>query len=263
MFRVDAVPNPGELFAVERPRARRRKRVRFTRPQYEALRRETNVFSDAFAMLPDIDSRIDGRMMAGTLVTGNFFQVLGVNAALGRTLVPGDDERFARPAGDGAQPPRLVATLRERSGASIGRSLLVNGFSYEIVGVMPEGFRGLERQPRPTTGRRSRCSASSASIHAGREDAVGIDVIGRLKPGLSRQTALAGLAVWDSGRTGGGAVDRRRASITLEPRQGTIAAAGGSAAGVHAALLCLRTDPDDRLRKRRQPPAGTRRLAPA
>ena len=90
----------------------------FTYPQYEALRRETNVFSDVFAMMHDIDSRIDGRMMAGTLVTGNFFQVVGVSAALGRTLTPADDQRAA---------PRPVMVLshkgwsrhiRERSGAS-------------------------------------------------------------------------------------------------------------------------------------------------
>src|SRR5687767_14308138 len=69
MFRVDAVRNPGELFAVERRRAPgASERVPFTMPQYEALRRETSVFTDAFAMLPDIDSRIEGRMMAGTLV---------------------------------------------------------------------------------------------------------------------------------------------------------------------------------------------------
>src|SRR5262245_3870920 len=50
VFRVDAVRNPGELFAVERPRAPgASERVRFTRPQYDALRRETDVFSDAVA----------------------------------------------------------------------------------------------------------------------------------------------------------------------------------------------------------------------
>jgi hypothetical protein len=95
VFRVDAVRNPGELFAVERPRSAAGERVPFTRPQYEDLRAETNVFADVFAMLPDIDTRIDGRMMAGTLVTGNFFHVLGVNAVLGRTLTSDDDERFA------------------------------------------------------------------------------------------------------------------------------------------------------------------------
>ena len=82
-----------------------RRTGRLTRPQYDALRRETNVFSGTFAMIPDIDSRIDGRMMSGSLVTGNFFQVLGVNAALGRTLVPGDDERGA---------PRPVMVLSHR-----------------------------------------------------------------------------------------------------------------------------------------------------
>ena len=220
LFRVDNVPNPGQLFGVERPRSSGGDRVRFTRPQYEALRRETSVFSDAFAMLPDIDSRIDGRMMAGTLVTGNFFQVLGVAAALGRALTPADDEPFA---------PQPVVVLSHRGWsrlfasdpAVLGRRLLVNGVSYEIVGVMPEGFRGLDVgapdywAPLSHLGQFRR-------IHAGREDMIGIDVVGRLKPGLSRKAALAGLVVWDSRRTDGVVLDRRPANITLEPRQGTI-----------------------------------------
>ena len=77
------VPDLHEMFAVERPRNADGERPRFTRAQFEALRSETSVFADAYAELADIDSRIDGRMMAGTLVTGNFFQVLGVNAVLG------------------------------------------------------------------------------------------------------------------------------------------------------------------------------------
>ncbi len=218
MFRVDAVPNPGELFAVSWPTGFD-ERVRLTRPQYEALRRETDVFSDTFAMLPDIDSRIDGRMMSGSLVTGNFFQVLGVNAALGRTLVPGDDERGA---------PRPVMVLSHRgwsrlfsnAPAVLGRTLVVNNSPYEIVGVMPDGFRGLDPGP-PDYWAPLALLAQFRPIHAGRENAIGLDVVGRLKPGLSRETALAGLAVWDSQRTNG-AVDRNRTNITIEPRQGTI-----------------------------------------
>jgi putative ABC transport system permease protein len=220
VFRVDAVPNPAELFSVERPQTRDGERVRFTRPQYDALRRETSVFSDAFAELSDIDSRIDGRMMAGTLVTGNFFHVLGVNAALGRTLTPADDERFA---------PRPVMVLSHRGWsrlfasdtAVIGRSLLVNGFPYEIVGVMPEGFRGLSVGP-PDYWAPLSLVGQVRPIHAGKEDNVGIDIIGRLKPGLSRRTATAGLVVWDAGRTDGVPAERRTANITLEPRQGTV-----------------------------------------
>ena len=95
LFRVDDVPDINEMFAVERPRTADGERPPFTRPQFEALRRETSVFTDAYAELADIDCRIDGRMMAGTLVTGNFFQVLRVHPALGRALAPADDERWA------------------------------------------------------------------------------------------------------------------------------------------------------------------------
>jgi predicted permease len=220
VFRVDAVRNPGELFGVERPRSPGGERVRFTRPQYDALRRETSVFSDAFAMMPDIDSRIDGRMMTGTLVTGNFFQVLGVDAALGRTLIPGDDERAA---------PRPVMVLSHRGWSRlfsndptvIGRTQLVNGFTYQIVGVMPDGFRGLDVGP-PDYWAPLSLLGQFRRFHAGREDLVALDIVGRLKPGLSRAAALAGLAAWDSGRTAASEVGPRPANITLEPRQGTI-----------------------------------------
>jgi hypothetical protein len=151
VFRVDAVPNLDELFAVERVPAPNAERVRFTRVEYEALRRETSVFSDAFARLMDLDSRIDGRMMASELVTGNFFQVLGVSPALGRTLTPADDRRFA------GQPvivlshkgwSRLFAN-DPRPRARRARQRI----PYEIVGVMPEAFADL-RSALPTTGRR-------------------------------------------------------------------------------------------------------------
>ena len=261
LFRVDEVSKPGELFAVERPRTGSGDRVRFTYPQYEALRRETSVFSDAFAMLEDIDSRIDGRMMAGTLVTGNFFQVLGVSPALGRTLVPADDERGA---------PRPVIVLSHRGWTRVfandpsvlGRSVIVNGIRYQIVGVMPEGFRGLSVGPPDYWGPLA-LLGQFRPIHAGREDRVAIDIVGRLKPGLSRRTALAGLAVWDSGRTDGRLLDRRAGEHHARTEARDDPAAGGGDAGVDSALLCLRSDPDDRVRERRQPAARAGGLAPA
>jgi predicted permease len=221
LFQVDEVHNPGELFAVIRPtRPGANSSVPFTRPQYEALRRETSVFSDAFARLSDVDIRIDGRMMSGTLVTGNFFQVLGVDAALGRALTPADDERFAA---------RPVIVLSHRGWSRhfandpgvIGRNLLVNGVSFQIVGVMPEGFRGLTSTA-PHYWAPLSILGLFRPIHAGREDTIGIDIVGRLKPEMSRQAALAGLVVWDSRGVEEGTVSRRAANISLEPRQGTI-----------------------------------------
>jgi hypothetical protein len=73
------VRKPGELFQVRRLSSPGATRVwvPFARPDYDALRRETTVFTDAFAMLPDIVGRIDGRAVSGTLVSGNFSRSWG------------------------------------------------------------------------------------------------------------------------------------------------------------------------------------------
>src|SRR5918994_1203828 len=68
IFRVDEVRNPHELFAVERQRSANAEPERFTRAEYDALARETGVFSETFAMGSDIDVRTDGRKMEGSLV---------------------------------------------------------------------------------------------------------------------------------------------------------------------------------------------------
>jgi hypothetical protein len=70
VFQPDEVRNTHELFAVERPRSANAKPESFTRAHYEALVRDTGVFSDAFAMTPEIDSWIDGRRMEGSLGGG-------------------------------------------------------------------------------------------------------------------------------------------------------------------------------------------------
>lgn len=220
IFRVDEVVSPGELFGIERPRTAEGERVLLTRPQYEALRRETAVFTDAFAMLPEIDTRVDGRMMSGTLVTGNFFQVLGVGAALGRALTPADDERFA---GEAVVVLSDAGWVRHfaRDPAVLGRTLLFNHVPYQVVGVMPEGFRGLSVGPPDYWAPLALLGQFRASV-AGREETVGLDIVGRLKPAMSRESALAAIAVWDSARPDGSARERKSAQITLEPRQGTV-----------------------------------------
>jgi hypothetical protein len=93
------VRNPDELFEVRRPPSPGATKVwiQLTRRDYEALLRDTSVFTDAAAIAPQISARIEGRPADGTLVTGNFFQVLGVKAALGRVLTALDDVFAARP----------------------------------------------------------------------------------------------------------------------------------------------------------------------
>jgi predicted permease len=218
IFNVDAVRNPDELFAVERQRSADGERTSFTRPQLEALVRETDVFSGAFAMLTDIDSSVEGRTISGTLVSGNFFQALGVSAARGRTLTPSDDQR-------GSAQPVVVLSDRgwlrhfARDPGVLNRTLVLNGVAFQIVGVTPEGFRGLSVSPADYWAPLSMVGQLRPS-DAGREDSVGIGIVGRLKPGLSRAQALAQLMAWDARRVPGG--DRAAASLALEPKRGTV-----------------------------------------
>jgi predicted permease len=219
VFRADEVRNPHELFAVERPRSANAEPERFTRRQYEALVGETGVFSDAFAMGPDIDRWIDGRRLEGSLVTGNFFHVLGVSAARGRTLTPSDDERGGHQA--------IVLSHRAWSrhfGSDPGvlsRTVLLNGVPFQVVGVMPEGFRGLTVAA-PDFWAPLSLLGQFRRIDDGRADSVGLRIVGRLKPGLSRGQALSELLVWDSRRAAGGSVGGRGPNLVLEPRQGTV-----------------------------------------
>jgi len=226
IFRVDQVRNPRELFAVERQRSAEAPPTSFTRSQYDALVRETSAFSDAFG-ITDVNSRIDGRRMEGSVVTGNFFRVLGVSAARGRPLAPSDDER-----GDGRV---IVLSHRAWSGyfasdpGILTRTVVVNGAPFQVVGVMPETFRGLTVAP-PDFWAPLSAAGHFRRVDAGRDLSVGIGIVGRLKPGLSREQALAELRVWDSQRPAEHSlvrpapslVEGRASNLILEPRQGTV-----------------------------------------
>jgi predicted permease len=220
LFRIDQVPDVHEMFALERTRTVDgvREREPFTRTEFDALRRETSVFTDAYAVVADVDSRLDVRRVSGTFVTGNFFQVVRVNAAIGRALTPADDEPIA------AQPVIVLShrgwnRLFGRDPAILSRDLLVNGVTFAIVGVMPEGFRGLAMDAPDDYWAPLSMLGQVRPFHRGREANAGLEIIGRLKPDLSHQTAQAGLAVWAAGQSSG---QRGASTIALAPRDGTV-----------------------------------------
>ena len=142
VFRVDEVRNPYELFGLERAESAIAEPETFTRADYDALLRETDVFVDAFASSGDATALVEGLRREGRLVTGNFFSVLGVGAARGRAFAPPDDEP--------GSPAVMVLSHRawDQHYASdpgvVGRTYRVNDTPFEVIGVMPDGFRGLE-----------------------------------------------------------------------------------------------------------------------
>jgi predicted permease len=222
-LRVDAVRSPGELFAIERPTAPGAETLlRFTRREYDAIRRETNVFADVFATIRPVRARIDGRSVSSALVTGNFFQALGVSAVLGRSLTPQDDE-------PGAARPVIALSHRgwHRLFAGdpvvIGRSIRINGLPYEVVGVMPEDFRGLAIGP-PDYWVPLGLVSRFREPPPGGVDEIAVDVVGRLKPGMSLEAAADALTAWAARRADPNTSPRAPVSIALEPRQGTLSA---------------------------------------
>ena len=221
-LRVDAVRNPGELFGVLRPvTPGSEARLPFTRRDYEAMRAETTVFTDLFATIRPVRARLEGRSVSSALVTGNFFQTLGVSPVLGRALTPQDDEP------GGAQPVIALShrgwqTLFAADPGVIGRSVRINGSPYEVVGVMPEDFRGLAIGPPDYWAPLG--LASRFRVPAAGADDIAVDVVGRLKQGLSREAAAGALTAWASRRADANTSPRQPVSITLEPRQGTLSA---------------------------------------
>jgi predicted permease len=227
LFRADAVRNPGELFVVEPRLPLSGERVPLTRADYEAMRRETSVFTDAAALQSSVDvatvSRIDRRPAVGVLVSGNFFRMLGVQSALGRPLVPEDDARFA------GRPVIVLShagwrNLFDADPGIVGRHVIINNSPFEIVGVMPDGFRGLNVTT-PAYWAPLASAAQFRDVFAGREETMAIDVVGRLRRDLSPEAAAASLGAWASraraARTGTNTSDGD-ISVMLTPRQGTL-----------------------------------------
>jgi predicted permease len=225
LLRTDAVQRPGELFAVgigQGTGGESEPTVVFTRSDYEALRRETDVFTDAFAINANF-ARVEGRLTRADLVTGNFFQVLGVRPSLGRALLPDDD---------GAGRPVIVLShagwrkLFPGDGTVIGRRMAINGVPYEIVGVMPDGFRGLAIMPPDYWAPLSLAEQFFTDTAGGRvPDGNAVEVVGRLKPDLSRDAAASALALWASRRPEFNRLPGRHIPVGLMPRQGTLSTA--------------------------------------
>jgi len=125
------------------------------------------------------------------LVSGNYFDVLGVPPALGRTF-SADDETTP-----GANPVVVLSSdfWRSRCGADlnvVGRTLRINDTAMEVVGVAAHGFNGLSLDSRP---RLFIPITMKPQVSRGWERRMAdrrtqwVQVFGRLKPGLSREQA--------------------------------------------------------------------------
>jgi predicted permease len=122
------------------------RRPRLSHPLYERIRQEQQVFSGVAAWASatfDLAESGESRPVQGMWVNGDFFTTLGVGAQAGRVFTSGDDTRGC------AAPGAVLSSAfwhREyaASPAAIGRTLRLDGYPYEIVGVAPESFFGVD-----------------------------------------------------------------------------------------------------------------------
>lgn len=174
----------------------------FSYPNYKDIRDRNEVFAGLlayrFAPLSLSHDGVNERLW-GYVVTGNYFEVLGVRAALGRTISPEDDRL------PGAHPVTVLSyqSWQQRFGADpaiIGKSLIANGRSYTVIGVAQQGFFGTEIIAAPELWFPM---AMQGEIEVGNKwlEKRGVEnafVQGRLKPGVSMsqaQLALSAIAL--------------------------------------------------------------------
>ncbi|MGC1415194.1 MAG: ABC transporter permease [Candidatus Acidiferrum sp.] len=117
-----------------------------TYPMWADIRAQQQGFSKVFAWSPtqfNIAPSGEVHNVQGMWVSGEFFGTLGVEPALGRVLAPADDT--ARCASPGAVISYSF-WQREYAGEQgvIGRTITLNRQPFEIIGVTPASFHGVE-----------------------------------------------------------------------------------------------------------------------
>jgi len=118
--------------------------VRLSYPDYQYIRDHQQVFSGLFGsslITSSLGRGRGARQVSGELVTGNYFQVLGVHAALGRTLLPSDE------IAPGRHPVIVLSDgLWRRDFAAdpaiVGKTVEINNYPLTVVGIADRSFHG-------------------------------------------------------------------------------------------------------------------------
>ena len=171
---------------------------RLSYPMYQEIRDKNQVFSGMFCTYPStVSASFQGRteLIGADYVSGNFFPVLGIGAAIGRVFTASDDLI------QGGHPLAVLSHgyWRARFGADpsvVGKQIVVNGRSLTIIGVSQAGFDGVEpgRAPQiriPITMKDDLPHTDFQRLNTNRFRWT--QVFGRMKPGETIEQAQAGL----------------------------------------------------------------------
>jgi predicted permease len=150
LLRPLAVHEPDRLVTIEQTLRDGYRQANFAFSDYERFRERSGTFAGMTATTwADGFNVVAGGPGGGvgasqehiSIVTGNFFAMLGVTASRGRVFTEDDDRTL------GAHPVAVIsdeywARRFDRAGDVVGRTLTVNGTTLEIIGVTPRAFTG-------------------------------------------------------------------------------------------------------------------------
>ena len=199
-------------------------------PDYRDLRAKAQSFEgltafqlSAFSVAKS--SAENPQLRAGVMVSDNYFQVLGIQPALGRALLPEEGQVSGR---DASVVLSYDFWRSEFGGdpAVLNRSIRINGIDFNIVGVAPKGFTSTDEYVRPhlyvplMMWQRLNALPKDLLEERSQHD---LEVKGRLKPGTSREAAEAELAtIWKGLESLHSEADRQRVVRVRTELQGRI-----------------------------------------
>ncbi len=170
----------------------------FSYPMYANLRDRNSVFTglaakDTFSAT--LTYRGNTERARADVVSGNYFETLGVTAAIGRTFEPADT------VAQGGNPVVMLSNgyWKSRFGSDPGvlnQGVLVNNRPMTVVGVVSAGFDGIQPGfvPELYIPITMLPSLISGPLSLDNHKDYWIKLIGRVKPGMSQERAAAGVA---------------------------------------------------------------------
>jgi predicted permease len=170
-------------------------------PAYREIRDSNDVFTGVlgrFRVSLSVAYAGQTEVVAGELISGNYFEVLGVGAAIGRTFTQEDDRvKNGHPL---AMLSHAYWVSRFASSPDvIGKTLIVDGLPLTVVGVGQKGFDGIEVGYSPGVWIPIAMKAQmtqgwfSEAVTLENRRTHWVQMLARLKPGVSRQQAQTAL----------------------------------------------------------------------
>ena len=171
----------------------------FSYPTFQDIRQQNTVFTDVMAHKATIvgvgEKGGDTRRTIASIVSSNYFSVLGVAPVQGRAFLA-EEETLGKPAHVAIVSDGYWKKQR-RNAAVIGSEILINGRPFTIVGIMPEGFVGTSHLigpevwvPLSVYDVTNKFQRSEAPVSLSERGGPGrLLVVGRLKSGLTPAAA--------------------------------------------------------------------------